>query len=363
VSTRLEVKNLRVRIDTPQGAVQAIDEISLRIEEGETVALVGESGAGKSVTAKVLMGLLPRPPAVIETGQVLLDGTDLLTLTERQMRAHRGKDIAIVFQDPMSALNPFMTVGAQLAEVLVRHGVARRRDRRARCATALGEVGIPAPEEHLTRYPHELSGGMRQRVLIAMAVLCDPRVLIVDEPTTALDVTTQAQILDLLQRLQRDRGTSILLVTHDLGVVAVLAHQVAVMYAGRLLEVGTARELFGHPHHPYTFGLLRSAPSHAAPSSEPLPTLAGSPPDLHAVPPGCAFHPRCPFAIERCGRERPTLAPVVPVEARARRAARMFQVGGRQAACFETERVAALTGLWTTAIDWVSEAEARESRS
>jgi len=358
LTARLEVLNLRVRIETPQGGLQAVDEVSFSIEEGETLALVGESGAGKSVTAMVVMGLLPRPPALIETGQILLEGLDLLTLTEREMRAKRGKDIAMVFQDPMSSLNPFMTIGDQLAEVLALHDPhTARRARRARCAAALAEVSIPAPEERLDAFPHELSGGMRQRVMIAMAILCKPRVLIVDEPTTALDVTTQAQILDLLKRLQHEHGTSILAVTHDFGVVAVLAHQVAVMYAGRLFETGTSRELFGHPHHPYTFGLLRSAPTHNAPSSEPLPTLPGSPPDMLAVPHGCAFHPRCPFAKERCTRERPPLVPIRSPDASAMRVARMFQVGGRTSACFETERVAALTGLWTTAVDWASPAD------
>ena len=352
MTARLEVLNLRVRIDTPQGSLQVVDEVSFRIDEGQTLALVGESGAGKSVTAMVVMGLLPRPPAVIETGQVLLEGTDLLTLSERDLRKVRGKSIGMVFQDPMSSLNPFMTVEAQLDEVLEMHEKLPRRERRARCAAALGEVGIPAPEERLDAYPHELSGGMRQRVMIAMAILCKPRVLIVDEPTTALDVTTQAQILDLLRALQQQHGTSILAITHDLGVVAGLAHNVAVMYAGRLFETGSAAELFGHPHHPYTFGLLRSAPTQNVPSNEPLPTLPGQPPDLRAVPSGCAFHPRCPFATAQCGRERPQLTLVGDTEASARRAARMFKVGGRTVACFESERVAGLTGLWTTSIDW-----------
>lgn len=360
MSARLEVLNLRVRIDTPLGPLQAVDEVSFRIEEGETLALVGESGAGKSVTAMVVMGLLPRPPALVETGQILLEGLDLLTLSEREMRARRGKDIAMVFQDPMSSLNPFMTIGGQLAEVLALHepdGGGTRKQRRARCAAALGEVSIPAPEERLDAFPHELSGGMRQRVLIAMAILCKPRVLIVDEPTTALDVTTQAQILELLKALQHEHGTSILAITHDLGVVSVLAHHVAVMYAGSLCETGTTTELFGHPHHPYTFGLLRSAPTQSAPSSEPLPTLPGSPPDMLDVPHGCAFHPRCPFATDHCGRERPPLLTVKSPDAQARRAAHMFHVGGRAAACFETERVAALTGLWTTAVDWATTPE------
>ena len=353
----LEIRDLVTEFRTEHGVLRAVDNLSFSIPAGKTLGVVGESGCGKSVTALSVMRLIPDPPGQISKGSIAYHGDDLLKLSEEAMRKIRGNKISMIFQEPMTSLNPVFTVGDQVAEAVRLHQGKSRKEALAVAVEMFQLVGIPSPVERVRNYPHEMSGGMRQRVMIAMAILCKPRVLIVDEPTTALDVTTQAQILDLLKRLQHEHGTSILAVTHDFGVVAVLAHQVAVMYAGRLFETGTSRELFGHPHHPYTFGLLRSAPTHNAPSSEPLPTLPGSPPDMLAVPHGCAFHPRCPFAKERCTRERPPLVPIRSPDASAMRVARMFQVGGRTSACFETERVAALTGLWTTAVDWASPAD------
>jgi len=356
----LEIRGLRVHIGEDEDQVVLLEDTSLAISEGQTLALVGESGAGKTLTALAVMGLLPRG-AVIETGEVLLAGRNLLTLGERDLRRVRGRDMAMIFQDPMTSLNPMMTVGNQLAEVLRVHEGQRRRETRARCATALGEVGIADPESRLDAFPHELSGGMRQRVMIAMALLCEPKLLIADEPTTALDVTIQAQILELMRALQERHGTAILLVTHDLGVVAGTADRMAVMYAGRLVETGTVREVLGNPHHPYTFGLLRSVPTLATPTGERLPAIPGAPPEPSERVPGCAFQPRCPFAVSRCSMEVPQLrAP--EVDRASMRAARMLIIGGRKAACFEQERVAQLTSLWITGLDWERSTRGRGGR-
>jgi len=315
----LDVRDLRVRFDTREGTVRAVDGVSFHLEEGETLGLVGESGSGKSVTNLALLGLIPTPPGVIEGGEVHFAGRDLLQLPRKELRALRGDRISMIFQDPMTSLNPLLTVGRQLGEVLEQHRGMSRRDARKLAAAGLGDVGIPAPEERLEAYPHELSGGMRQRVMIAMALLCDPQVLIADEPTTALDVTIQAQILELLADLQRRHGTAIVMITHDLGVVAGVADRVHVMYAGRIVEKAPTRDLFRTPAHPYTRALLASVPRLAGSTDDELATIPGSPPDLAELPPGCAFGPRCERFREECARAVPALEPLDGD--RARRAA------------------------------------------
>ncbi len=357
--TLLEVRNLRLRFDTKDGPLQVLDEISFKLEAGETLAMVGESGSGKSLTALTLMGLLP-PGAIIETGEVLLEGRNLLTLSARQWRSVRGRELAMVYQDANSALHPLLTVGEQLAEAILAHRKESPSEVRKACASALGEVGISAPEARLDAYPHELSGGMRQRVVIAMALLARPKVLIADEPTTAVDVTMQAQILELLEHLRAKYSMAVLLVTHDLGVVARAAQKVAVVYAGRTVELATTKELFQTPLHPYSVGLLRSAPSEAAqsmasvlaaspsqgptqsPSQAParLFSIPGMAPSPARMPVGCAFHPRCPFEVARCSRERPELK-AWRVEVPSNMHTGLVTATSRRAACFEQERVAA----------------------
>ncbi len=335
----LEVRNLRVRFDTPRGPLQAIDEFSLELAAGETVALVGESGSGKSVASQAILGLLPTPPGVIETGEVLLAGENLLAATPKRLREVRGREIAIVFQDPLSALHPLLPIGLQMSEVLEVHEGLTRRDARVRCAKALGEVGLSDPEERLDSYPHELSGGMRQRVLIAMALLCNPKVLIADEPTTALDSTVQVQILDLLRRLQHEHGTAILFVSHDLGLVARVANRVQVIYAGRVVETADAAEVFARPMHPYTLGLLQSVPKLSRSGELRLESIPGAPPDPLKQVRGCAFAPRCSFVQDQCTKLRPPLA------ALARSVSDVVLVGGRRSACFERERVGRTVSL------------------
>jgi oligopeptide/dipeptide ABC transporter ATP-binding protein len=347
----LELRGLSVSLDTRHGRAVVIENTSFAIARGETLALVGESGAGKTMTALAILGLVP-PGGQIDTGQVLVGGRSVFELSAEELRSMRGREVAMIFQDPTAALNPFLTIGEQLDELLRAHGRFPRRERRRRCAAALGDVGLPTPERLLACYPHELSGGMRQRAMIAMALLLEPAVLIADEPTAALDVTVQAQVLELLRDLQRRRGTAILLITHDFGVVAGLARHVAVMYAGALIEIGSAEELFREPHHPYTFALLQSIPNPATPADQPLPTIPGQPPDLLLRGAGCAFAPRCPFKIERCKRERPQLEPSGGIEPEALRAARLLLLERRRAACFEHERVASLTGLWSQSLAW-----------
>jgi oligopeptide/dipeptide ABC transporter ATP-binding protein len=305
----LDVRDLSVRFDTHQGSVRAVDGVSFALEEGETLGLVGESGSGKSVTNLALLGLVPSPPGVIDRGQALYGGRDLLRLPARELRRLRGNELAMIFQDPMTSLNPLLTIGRQLGEVLEVHRGASRREARRRSAAGLGDVGIPEPERRLDQYPHELSGGMRQRVMIAMALLCDPKVLVADEPTTALDVTIQAQILDLLRDLQRRHGTAIVLITHDLGVVAGMSDRVQVMYAGRLVEAAPTGPLFAAPEHPYTAGLLASVPRLDGGAAS-LHAIPGAPPDLADLPPGCAFEPRCGRRTDACRREAPPLVPV-----------------------------------------------------
>jgi oligopeptide/dipeptide ABC transporter ATP-binding protein len=338
----LTVRHLCVRFESRRGLIHAVENVSFAIEPGATLALVGESGSGKTVTALALMGLLPRPPARIDTGEVLLGERNLLALPERELRRVRGNEIAMVFQDPSSALHPLYTLGAQLGEVLALHRNLSGREARAACARALGDVGIADPELRLDAYPHELSGGTKQRVMIAMALLCEPKVLIADEPTTALDVTIQAQILELLERMQRERGTAILLITHDLALAASVADDVAVMYAGSIVETASARELFAQPAHAYTLGLLESAPSLASALGEPLRSIPGAPPDLARLPTGCAFQARCSFAVGRCKAEHPQLAVWQGgASVQAQRAAKLVFLGGRRCACFEADRVAA----------------------
>jgi oligopeptide transport system ATP-binding protein len=328
----LDVRQLSVRFDTHQGSVQAVRRVSFQVAAGETLGLVGESGSGKSVTSLAILGLIPTPPGVIESGEVLFDGRDLLRLPRRQLRKIRGGALSMIFQDPLTSLNPLLTVGRQLSEVLAIHEGLRGRRARERCARALGEVGIPDPEARLDSFPHQFSGGMRQRVMIAMALLCNPQVLIADEPTTALDVTIQAQILELMQRLQREHGTAIVLITHDLGVVAGSADRVQVMYAGRIVEAAHTEPLFAAPLHPYTRGLLGSVPTLGGPPLARLQSIEGQPPDLAELPPGCAFAPRCPLAAPRCEEIDPALLPLADGGPR------------RESACHEAETLLRAAG-------------------
>jgi oligopeptide transport system ATP-binding protein len=331
----LDVHDLRVTFRTDHGTVKAVDGVSFTLARGETLGLVGESGSGKSVTNLALMGLVPAPPGKVEATHVRVGGRDLAQLTARQIRRIRGNEVAMIFQDPMTSLNPLLTVGRQLTEVLEVHGRARGRAARRLAAAGLADVGIPEPEQRLAQYPHELSGGMRQRVMIAMALLCEPKVLLADEPTTALDVTIQAQILELMQRLQQRHGTAILLVTHDLGVVAGMADRVHVMYAGRLVETAPTAALFAAPRHPYTVGLLGSVPRLAGDPSARLLAIPGQPPDLAALPNGCAFRERCSFATERCTTDQPPLEPL-----RDSTGTPGATDGARATACFEHRQLA-----------------------
>ena len=289
----LELKDLSVGFDTERGQIRPVAEVSFSIYPGQTVALVGESGCGKSVTALSILRLIPQPPGRILGGQVLLEGQDLLKLSEREMREVRGKDIAMIFQEPMTSLNPVYTIGDQIMEAVTLHQHVSSREARDIAERSLNDVGISDPHRRLQEYPHQMSGGMRQRVMIAMALSCQPKLLIADEPTTALDVTIQAQILELLRKLQRERGMSILLITHDLGVVAENADTVGVMYASRVVEFATVEELFDHPKHPYTEGLFRSIPKLGQHANR-LETISGMVPAPTRFPSGCKFHPRCP---------------------------------------------------------------------
>ncbi len=312
-NTLLSVLDLTTEFKTEQGVVRAVDAVSWSVGRGETVALVGESGCGKSVTALSIMRLVPDPPGRIAAGRILFERTDLLTLSESQMRNVRGNRIAMIFQEPMSSLNPVYTVGDQIIEAIELHQKIRGTAARKRAIEMLRMVGIPAPDQRVDEYPHSMSGGMRQRVMIAMALSCDPALLIADEPTTALDVTIQAQILDLLQRLQHETGMSILMITHDLGVVAEIAHRVCVMYASKIVEMAEVDELFAHPLHPYTQGLFKSIPrlSHA---KDRLDVIPGNVPNPLRFPPGCKFHPRCGEGRDdaRCRCDEPGLQEVRP---------------------------------------------------
>ena len=307
----LAVNGLRTIFDTRGGILNAVDGVSFSVERGETLAIVGESGCGKTVTALSLMRLVPDPPGRIVAGQVALDGVDLLALSEQAMQRLRGKDISMIFQEPMSSLNPVMTIGKQIAEVLLLHEGLGRSAARRRAVEMLRMVRIPDPEQRANEYPHQLSGGMRQRAMIAMALACTPKVLIADEPTTALDVTIQAQILDLILDLQHNLGTAVILITHDLGVVAETAQRVIVMYAGRKVEEAPVDELFARPQHPYTRGLMASIPRLTLMRGESdrpdgrLMEIPGMVPPLTDLPAGCAFAPRCAFADDRCRKQSP----------------------------------------------------------
>ena len=304
----LEVKDLQTQFLTSAGVVRAVDGVSYDIEEGETVALVGESGCGKSVSALSIMRLVAEPAGRIVGGQILFQGRNLLELTEAQMRDVRGRDIAMVFQEPMTSLNPVLTIGRQLTEGLEIHMAMTHEAASARAVELLAMVGIPDPARRLTQYPHQFSGGMRQRMMIAMALACNPKLILADEPTTALDVTIQAQILELMRDLSRRLGVAMLIITHNLGVVARYADRVNVMYAGRVIERGRAADLYSDPRHPYTLGLLRSVPRLDEPMRAKLDPIEGQPPDLTRLPPGCAFSPRCAFRVDRCA-EAPALEP------------------------------------------------------
>ena len=305
----LEVNDLKTYFDTDEGTVKAVDGVSFHIDKGETLAVVGESGSGKSVASLSAMRLIPTPPGRIADGEILFEQQDLVKKSEREMRRIRGNEISMIFQEPMTSLNPVYTVGDQIAEAIVLHQGKSYREALRLAAEMLDLVGIPEPGKRIKNYPHQMSGGMRQRVMIAMALSCGPKLLIADEPTTALDVTIQAQILDLMRKLQGEIGMSILFITHDLGVVAEVANRVVVMYAGRAVEEGSAEEIFGEPKMPYTLGLMNSIPrvDRAVIHQERLEAIPGNVPNPLFLPTGCSFHPRCKFAIEECQQAIPQL--------------------------------------------------------
>lgn len=308
----LEVRGLRTQFQTQDGMVKAVNGISYDVNEGETVAIVGESGCGKSVGVLSVMRLIPQPPGKIVGGSVMFDGRDLLKLPEDELRHIRGNRISMVFQDPMTSLNPVLTIGRQVGEALEVHQGLSVAEARQRSSELLGLVGIPEAKSRLNDYPHQFSGGMRQRAMIAMALSCNPKLLIADEPTTALDVTIQAQIIDLVRRLRDEFGMAIIWITHDLGIVAGLADRVIVMYAGYIIESAPVRELYVNPRHPYTLGLLRSVPRLDADRPTRLIPIDGLPPDLIGLPDACPFAPRCSYAIEACWHANPKLEAVAP---------------------------------------------------
>ena len=316
----LSVKNLHTQFRTEGGLVQAVDDVSFNIQAGETFALVGESGCGKSVTALSIMGLIPNPPGEITSGSIQFGGVDLLKLSSTEMRSIRGSKIGMIFQEPMSSLNPVLTIESQLAEPLKIHTGLSASAANDRAQELIDMVGIPDSKTRLKQYPHELSGGQRQRIMIAMAMACAPRLLIADEATTALDVTIQAQILDLMQEVTEKSGAALLIITHNLGIVARYADRVAVMYAGKLREVGDASDIYAASQHPYTVGLLRSVPRLDSEKGTPLSPIGGEIPDLTNLPGGCAFNPRCQWAVDRCSVEEPELIEISQ---------------GKQVACFE----------------------------
>jgi len=305
----LEVRELRAYFAAEGGEVRAVDGVSFALAPGRTLGIVGESGSGKTVTALSILGLVPKPGRVAG-GEVLFEGVDLMRLDEAALSERRGNEIAMIFQEPMTSLNPAFTIGDQIAETILRHKGGSRREAAARAVAMLDRVHIPAPERRAQDYPHRLSGGMRQRAMIAMALACGPKLLIADEPTTALDVTIQAQILDLMRELGAATGTAIMLITHDLGVIAELAHEVIVMYAGRVVERASVEAIFATPQHPYTIGLLGSIPRLDG-TGKRLAAIEGAVPNPAALPQGCRFHPRCPFAIAECRAQEPPLAEVV----------------------------------------------------
>ena len=306
----LDVRGLRTYFHTSIGLIRAVDGVSWDVRKGETVALVGESGCGKSVSALSVMRLVSQPAGRIEAGEVLFKGRNLLALNEEEMRQVRGREIGMIFQEPMTSLNPVLTIGRQLTEPLEIHLNMNRTESQARAVELLSLVGIPDGARRLRQFPHQFSGGMRQRIMIAMALACNPALILADEPTTALDVTIQAQILELMKSLSRRLGVAILMITHNLGVVARYADRVNVMYAGKIVERATAREIYANPRHPYTLGLLRSVPRLDEPRRAKLQPISGQPPDLSRLPAGCSFAPRCAYVIERCRHETPPLDPV-----------------------------------------------------
>ncbi|MEK4761175.1 ABC transporter ATP-binding protein [Viridibacillus sp. FSL E2-0187] len=301
----LEVNNLEINFKTYGGEVKAVRDVSFHVDKGEVVAIVGESGSGKSVTVQSIMGLIPTPPGIIKGGSIKFQGKELLRASKREMRKVKGSKIGMIFQDPMTSLNPTMIVGKQIAEGLITHQKISKQEAKKKAIEMIKQVGIPNPEERYNQFPHEFSGGMRQRVMIAIALACNPELLIADEPTTALDVTIQAQVLELMKKLQKDTQTAIILITHDLGVVAETAQRVMVMYGGIMVESATVFDLFENPKHPYTWGLLNSIPNLEGTEKKQLIPIEGSPPDLFSPPKGCPFAPRCKYAMDICLEEMP----------------------------------------------------------
>ena len=326
MASLLEIDKLKTQFFTTAGVVKAVDGVSYTVDEGETVAVVGESGCGKSVTAMSNLRLIPWPPGKITDGEIRFAGKDLLALSEEEMRNVRGKDISMIFQEPMTSLNPVLSIGMQLTETMLAHTDISEEDAHNRAVELLGMVGISEPERRLVQYPHHLSGGMRQRVMIAMALSCEPKLIIADEPTTALDVTIQAQILELMKNLTRDLGVALIIITHNLGVVARYADRVNVMYAGKIIESGTAADIYYRPHHPYTLALLKSVPRMDQQRQAKLDPVEGQPPDLTMLDEGCAFRPRCRFATTECAEGLPSLETVE---------------GDHATACFNKDQVAA----------------------
>jgi oligopeptide transport system ATP-binding protein len=310
MSTLLRVKDLKTYFYTDAGVVKAVDGVSYELNEGETLGLVGESGCGKSVSALSILRLISNPPGRIVGGEIFFEGKDLLKVPEEGIRDIRGNKIAMIFQEPMTSLNPVLTIGLQVGEALELHRHMNKKEARDEILRLLKMVGIPDPERRIDDYPHQFSGGMRQRVMIAMALSCNPKLLIADEPTTAVDVTIQAQLLEVVKELTSRLGTAVILITHNLGVVARHVNRMAVMYAGRIVEQGPAAEVYAHPRHPYTIGLLASVPRLDKPRKERLVPIDGQPPNLILLPPGCSFMPRCSYRMEICSRERPELRPV-----------------------------------------------------
>ncbi|MEE9316940.1 MAG: ABC transporter ATP-binding protein [Rhodospirillales bacterium] len=324
MATLLEIENLKTQFFTSAGTVRAVDGISYTVDEGETVALVGESGCGKSVSALSILRLIPWPPGKIVEGHIKFDGVDLATLSEEEIRHIRGKEISMVFQEPMTSLNPVLSINEQLSETLITHFTISQAEARKKSLELLELVGISDPDRRLDQYPHHLSGGMRQRVMIAMALSCEPKLIIADEPTTALDVTIQAQILELMKDLTKRLGVSLIIITHNLGVVARYANRVNVMYAGKIIETGTAKDIYHNPKHPYTLALLNSIPRMDQPRQAKLDPVEGQPPDLTQLDEGFSFRPRCRFAVDRCADSFPDLEMVSD---------------GHSAACFEKDQL------------------------
>jgi len=312
VATLLEIEGLQTQFFTSAGTVRAVDGISYTVDEGETVAVVGESGCGKSVSALSILRLVADPPGKVVGGSIKFQGRDLLQLSDEEMRDVRGNDIAMVFQEPMTSLNPVLTIGMQITETLQHHLGMSDEEANARAVELLGMVGISEPQRRLSQYPHHLSGGMRQRVMIAIALACEPKLIIADEPTTALDVTIQAQILELMKNLTRQFGVALIVITHNLGVVARYADRVNVMYAGKIIETGSAADVYHNPKHPYTLALLKSVPRLDLPRQAKLDPVEGQPPDLARLDNGCPFRPRCRFAVDRCAQENPALEQINP---------------------------------------------------